>query len=166
MKQYFATCTTIEDVKQLFRQLAIANHPDKGGCEETMKEINSQYEHVIKKMLLSGKNPQTGFSFTESEINDQINLSEKYQEVINAIAGLEGVVIELVGNWIWVTGATFQHKEALKAAGFMWASKKKAWYFRSEEYKCKRGHHLDLDQIKAKYGSVKLEGKTQHKIGK
>ena len=67
-------------------------------------------------------------------------------------------MIEIVGNWIWVTGNTKPHKEALKGSGFWYASKKKAWYFKPADYVAKSRKHYSLNEIKAKYGSTKIEG--------
>jgi predicted solute-binding protein len=64
----------------------------------------------------------------------------------------------LVGAWIWVTGNTRPNKEILKAAGFLFASKKVAWYFRTAEYKVSKGGKKSLDEIREKYGSEVLNG--------
>lgn len=164
-QNFFSGCQTLNDVKQEFRKLALANHPDKGGDAEIMKAINAAYEQAVRRVTLGGKSQKTGFTFTESEVNEQIRLSEEYQKIINKVAGLDGIAIELVGDWIWITGATYPHRETLKGAGFFWACKKAAWYFRSEEFKCKTyGKRQSLDEIRAKYGTVKLESKTRAQL--
>ena len=114
-----------------------------------MQEINNEYSFVIARI---SKN--AGFTAEESE--SEIRLSQEYQDAINAIAGIEDITIELVGSWIWVTGNTRLHKDRLKAAGFYWASKKFAWYYRSEDKKRRTNSKLSLDEIKCKYGSEKL----------
>lgn len=57
--------------------------------------------------------------------------------------------IELVGYWILVTGNTFAVKAVLKEAGFLFASKKLAWYFRTGEYKVNKGGKKSLDEIRS-----------------
>lgn len=42
--KYFSNITSLENLKEQFRALALANHPDKGGKTETMQEINAEYE--------------------------------------------------------------------------------------------------------------------------
>ena len=37
---------------------------------------------------------------------------------------LEGLNIDLLGSWLWIGGNTKKNKEALKALGCRWASKK------------------------------------------
>ena len=148
--KFFNNCTSLDEAKKLYRQLAIENHPDRGGNEETMKEINKYYQlFIVFFMRNEGK--------TDDEINNELNLSDDYKEAINKIAGLEGIEIEIVGNWIWVTGNTLQHRFKLKSAGYFFAPKKKCWYFRTEEFKTKSSKGTkDLDTIKSKYGSIKV----------
>lgn len=42
--QFFSACYTKEQAKAEYRRLAKIYHPDLGGDEQTMKEINAQFE--------------------------------------------------------------------------------------------------------------------------
>lgn len=44
----FKNVKSFEDLKQQYRELLKANHPDNGGDVETMKEINIQYDALFK----------------------------------------------------------------------------------------------------------------------
>lgn len=46
--KYFKNVTSYEDLKNQYRGLLKANHPDNGGNEETMKEINIQYAALFQ----------------------------------------------------------------------------------------------------------------------
>ena len=156
--KYFKNCKTAADIKAEFKKLAMANHPDRGGDVKIMQEINAAYKFAMAKILKGG-------GFTQQQVDEELNLSEKYQEAINKIAGLENIEIELVGAWIWVTGETRENKDTLKAAGFLFAPKKIAWYFRTEENKVKNFRSkLSLDDVRAKYGSTKITAKNNFKI--
>ena len=87
-------------------------------------------------------------------------MSEEYRAVIEQLMPLTGILIEVVGNWIWVTGNTYPVRKELKGAGLFYASKKVAWYYRSEEFKTKGGKK-SLEEIKAKYGSETVRSR-QH----
>ncbi len=150
---YFKDCKTIDEVKTLYRTLAKENHPDKGGNTETMQRINSDYSFACA-MIAKGQN------LSEDETEEIILNAERYKEALNKIIHLQGLIIELVGAWIWVTGNTYEHRAALKGAGFIYAHKKVAWYFRTEEYKTKNRHAMSLDEIKSKYGSKALNRVT------
>lgn len=164
--QYFQHCTTIEEVKKLYRQLAKDNHPDVGGNLETMQAINTEYAFACAKIL-------KGENLSSEEINERIELSEMYRQAIEAIIHIPDIVIEIVGHWIWVSGNTFAHRSSAKGgtgilyeAGFKYANKKtdpSAWFFRTEEFKSKSYKRQSLDEIKAKYGSTSINSKFVHR---
>ncbi len=149
--KYFIDCRTIEEVKAIYKQLAKQHHPDCGGDTETMKAINIEYSQACARVLEGGNT-------TKEDTEEQIRMSEEYRAVIELLIVLPGIIIEVVGNWIWVTGNTRPVKAELKAAGLFFASKKVAWYYRSEEYKT-TGSKKSLDEIRAKYGSEKVNNR-------
>jgi len=153
--RWFSECTTLDQVKAMYKQLAKKHHPDLGGDTLTMQEINKEYAFASAKAI-------KGANLSEEETEHQILSSEAYRKAIEAIIHLDGITIELVGWWIWVTGLTRPVKEVLKKAGFFFASKKLAWYFRTEDYKVKKGGKKSLDEIRAKYGSEVLNGSNRH----
>lgn len=126
--KYFNDCKTLEEVKAIYKQLAKQHHPDCGGDTETMKAVNVEYAYACAYIL-------KGANLSPEDRDEGIRLSEEYRAVIERLIPLTGIVIELVANWIWVTGATYPVRKELKAAGLFFASKKLAWYYRSEEYK-------------------------------
>lgn len=155
---YFKACTTLEEVKALYKTLAKANHPDLGGSTEAMQAINNEYS-IACKLIASGQ------GMTSEEFEKTIIDIEAYKVAIEKIIMLEGIIIECVGSWVWVTGNTYEHRNTLREAQFLFAGKKKAWYFRTEEYKVKnRNKNLSLDDIKNKYGSTLISGKAQNNL--
>jgi hypothetical protein len=151
--KYFTNCKTIDDVKALYKKLAKENHPDLGGETVIMQAINNEYAFACARLA-------KGAGLSDEEADEQIRFSERYREAIEKIIHLPGIVIEIVGHWIWVTGNTRPIKESLKAAQFFFASKKCAWYFRTEEYKT-RGSGKSLEEIRRKYGSEKVTGRQK-----
>ena len=143
--KYFNNCRTIDEVKALYKQLAKENHPDCGGDTATMQAINVEYSLACTKVL-------KGENLSEEDADEQVRMSEEYRAVIERIIALNGILIEVVGNWIWVTGNTYPVRKELKEAGLFFASKKVAWYYRAEEFKS-TGSKKTLEEIKAKYGS-------------
>ena len=152
---YFKDCKTIGEVKARYRDLAKLHHPDRGGDTATMQAINAAYSIAVIQIA-------RGEHRTESEINDILKDNEMYRAAIDAVINLPGINIELVGAWIWITGDTRSHKDTLKAAGYFWACKKLAWYFRGPEYKCSSSKGKDLDEIRAKYGSKNVKTGTSY----
>jgi hypothetical protein len=147
--KWFNDCLTIEDVKATYKKLAKQYHPDLGGDTATMQEINREYSFATAKAI-------KGAELSEEEAENEILSSEAYRSAIEQIIHLEGITIELVGYWIWVTGQTYPNRVTLKEAGFLFAPKKQAWYFRTAEYKVGKSSGKSLDEIRHKYGSEVL----------
>lgn len=143
---YFKHCTTLDEVKATYRDLAMKNHPDRGGDTETMQAINREYAYACAYILKAA-------NMEKEKLEEEMNLSQKYREVIEKIIHLPGIDIELCGHWIWVSGDTRPVKETLKAAGLQFASKKIKWYYRPEEFRITRGGNKTMEQIREKYGS-------------
>ena len=45
--KYFKDLNSMEAVKKQYRKLAMKYHPDRGGDEETFKQINNEYEQAM-----------------------------------------------------------------------------------------------------------------------
>lgn len=118
---YFEDCTTIEQIKKRYRELAQQFHPDHNKETDTnsiMVEINLQYEQFRFKTF-TGINHET-----KKEYTTNFDPFDGYRELIDALINLSGIQIELCGTWLWVTGETKQHKETLKDLGFTFSGKK------------------------------------------
>jgi hypothetical protein len=133
-----------EITKKAYREASKKYHPDINPAgEDMMKMVNAAYE-ALKEYVGTLK---------ESKDSDY---GEKLNEAIHAIYGLEGLLLEICGAWLWIFGDTKRHKEALKAAGFRFSAPKAAWYFRPEEFKGSKGRGasgVPMGEIRAKYGS-------------
>lgn len=144
---FFDEIKTINDLKTAYRKLALKNHPDRGGDEKTMAAINAEYEEVFKKLNTVSESGEAKYK-----------MDDGFREVIDKIINLEGLEIEICGQWIWVSGNTRENKEALKASGFYWAKKKKMWYWRPEDAKVRSTSGIkDMDYIRNAYGSQKIK---------
>ncbi|MEO3406818.1 J domain-containing protein [Mucilaginibacter sp. CAU 1740] len=147
--KWFNDCTILDEVKAQYKKLAKQFHPDLGGDTATMQEINKDYAFASAKAI-------KGENLSDEETENEILSSEAYRKAIEQIIHLDGISIELVGYWIWVTGSTYPVRATLKGAGFFFASKKQAWYFRIAEYKVSQSSGKSLDEIRTKYGSELL----------
>ncbi|MFC1040113.1 J domain-containing protein [Pasteurella multocida] len=138
---------TKEEITKAYKKMAIKYHPDRNPAGiEVMKAINAAYE------FLKSLNSDT---IEHTDTKNAYDFSVELSEIIVAVQKMKGVVMEICGNWIWLSGSTKEHKEALKELGFKWASKKKMWYFRPEEHRSrKRSKTWEMDEIREKFGSV------------
>ena len=90
--------------------------------------------------------------------------AKEYSDIINAIIHMDGIIIEIVGSWVWLEGNTFPYREEIKAAGFWYSKSKKAWYHTGEKEHNKRKGHYTMQQIKEKYGCDTVETVLQCKL--
>lgn len=143
---------TPEQVKSAYVAACKKYHPDVNPAgAEMMKVVNAAYE-VLKEYSGAIKDEQSEYG-------------EQFNEALNSIMPLAGLSIEICGVWIWVTGDTRKHKDALKKAGFRWAPKKKAWHFRPDKFRSHSRGNISLEDIRAKYGSARPRGHGFTRIG-
>jgi hypothetical protein len=159
--QFFQQCTTLDEVKARYRVLAKEHHPDRGGDLATMQAVNKEYAFACARIA-------KGENLTQEEVESTILHAEEYRKAVEKIINLEGINIELIGCWIWVSGNTRAHSEYLKSPDngpkFFWAKKKLMWYFRGEEYKVRlKGKSKEIGEIRAKYGSERITSIPQYK---
>ena len=148
---YFSNCKTLEEVKKHYKNLAMIHHPDKGGSTERMQEINAEYQSICNNPF---------FAYAEQTVEDKAEFI-KYPEIINQVIGLNGIVIELIGNWIWISGNTYPYRAELKQIGFYFAPKKVMWYYRPSDYKSSNKSPKTIEYIRAKYGSDTINLKSE-----
>jgi len=136
-------------LKAAFRAAAKKYHPDVNPAgAEMMKAVNDAFDTL---------KPLIGETIQPTETTASHTYPEALNEALNAIIGLAGLSIEICGNWAWVTGETYPHREPLKAAGFKFAGKKKAWHFRPEEWKSASRGSVSMDTIRETYGSTRVK---------
>lgn len=143
--RFFQSVTTLEELKKEYRRLAKQYHPDlEGGCTETMKQINLEYEEMEKRF--------SGQDFTG-----------EYRDIINSIIHFD-LDIEIIGTWVWVQGNTYMVKDKLKELGFKWSSNKKSWYWYEGEYTTFHKKTFTLDEIRIMHDSQTV--RTSSKVHK
>lgn len=79
---------------------------------EKMKTIEKQESKTINKAQEFKK-----LTIDEKIAQDRLKLEK-----------LNGLIIELIGTWLWVSGNTKENKEELKAMRFKWSHNRIAWY--------------------------------------
>ncbi len=151
---YFQSVTTADELKTLYRQLCKQYHPDKGGSTEQMQEINNQYEATMKR-LLSGK-PDDSYGegkFYRSR-EQETEVEAAVRAAVEAVAHLDGIELEIIGAWVWLSGDTKTHKDTIKAAGYWWMNKKKMWAFKGKPSNG-RGN-TTMEEMRERYGSERV----------
>jgi curved DNA-binding protein CbpA len=97
MNNYFKECKDLQEVKKLYRDLALKLHPDRGGNTAAMQDLNAQYEAVLNNPFFKFRKDSEETSTEEANRKEFI----RYRDVINQIINFEGLIIEIIGDWIW-----------------------------------------------------------------
>ncbi len=165
MSKYFNDVNTLEELRRQYRDLLKQYHPDnKNGSTEATKEINAEYDKLFKILKdrhesKSADSNQGSTNRTQSTYNDNMYDWENdvaLREVLQKVINFDGIEIEIVGQWIWISGNTYSYKNELKEIGFKWASQKKQWFWHGEQFRKKSHKTLSMDEIRNYYGSTKV----------
>ncbi len=148
--EFLKNCNDLSELKNNYRLFALKFHPDRvGGNENLFKQLNNEYEFLSKRINL--------YSDTEkNNINETANNLSEFKDIINELLFLDGIDIEIISKFIWVSGNTKQHKEKLKSLNFRFASKKCMWYYHNIENYKSFGSNNNIEDIRNKYGTQKI----------
>jgi len=152
---WFKDCKDLQDVKNLYKKLMLFWHPDINKNEnslENSKLINIEYNYILEN------NYEFNNEVNENNYESEILNRDTYLNIINKLINLEGLQLELIGSWLWVSGSTYLHKDIIKSLGLNFAGAKKMWYYKDSEFKFYKHNkeNMSIDNIKAKYGSINI----------
>lgn len=160
MKQYFTGCRTQEELKKRYRELCKALHPDNGGDAEAFKAMQAEF-------IEAGKT-EAWHTFTNSNgeqyHRDATETAEEFASIINALAALEGVQLEICGSWLWISGNTYPYRETIKNTGAKFSRNKTAWYFHKEPFRKRSKKTLSMDDIRAMFGAESINQTQDNKL--
>lgn len=159
--KWFSNPKSLEELKKQYKKLACKHHPDiTGGSEKDMKEINAEYDILFASLKNVHVNMK-GETYTSEETTET---PDEFKDVINALVNLPGIKIEIIGNWIWITGNTYPHRQVLKELKFRFSKSKTAWYFHTADYRKNNNKTFTMDQIRDLFGSETITDNPQMKL--
>ncbi len=168
MTKYFKDVHSLEELRKQYRHLLMKFHPDnENGSEEITKEINTEYEQLFKVLKNRHESNTTDRADKKSSADNMkynFEEDEMLRDMLNKIIHFSDITIEIIGNWLWIGGNTYQYRKKLKELGFKWASQKKAWYWHSEAYKKRSHRSLSMNEIRDYYGSTEVEPENRKKL--
>ena len=158
---WFEGCETVNDVRAIYRKQAMRWHPDRGGDNEMMKLLNLAYEQALKN--------RHGETSTDNEGREHTyyynaDLERELMAKVAELLKIKGIVVDLVGVWLWITGDTKPVKEELKALGLLFHSGRVAWYWRKQGYRSTYNKRASLDDLRDAYGSRRFESQGESSI--
>lgn len=159
MYKWFNNCKSIEDVKRTYRKLCKEYHPDIHGSatEETMKQINAEYETAFNRFKNTHESAEDNTK-TYTSNTETTETAAEFMEIINKLIVCEGLEIDLVGRWVWLSGRTYPYKDIIKSLGFKWCSNKRMWAFHKAEDASHNRKKMTIEEIKDRYGCETFKG--------
>ena len=151
MKYLEESIKTLEELKKAYHRLCLKLHPDVGGSNEAMKILNAGDEKLFERVKNIHVNKDG-----ETYERETYETPQEFQTLIAELLKLDGIEIEIIGCFVWVSGDTKPHKERLKALGFRWHSKKKCWYKSPAGYRRWGVGEYSMDEIRMMYTTIKV----------
>jgi hypothetical protein len=153
--------TVIKDLDALKKQyikLSKKYHPDAGGTTIQFQQLQAEYDILMKKILRNGK-------LTSEQVDNEIELDQAVRDIVDTLVNIDGLNVELIGKWLWISGNTYPVKTTLKQAGLTFIKKdgKPYWVYKGVE-STSRGK-TSMEQIKSKYGVHVVDIPKIRKIG-
>lgn len=153
-RRYFTNPQTLEELRKEYKRLLKQFHPDnRGGSTEATQEINVEYEElfaILKLRATKADDKKAAYEYDNK-------MDELLRAALNAVISIDGIKIEIIGCWIWISGNTYDIKDTLKVAGFRWIAKRKLWAFHSEPFRKKSKEEKSMDELRTYYGSQTIK---------
>jgi hypothetical protein len=130
-----------------------------GGDTNAMLNLNAQYKAILNNSFFKFRKDSDENSTEEANCMEFI----RYMDIIIQRINLEGLIIEIIGDWIWCSGLTYPYRKQLREIGFLFAPNKVMWFYRPAEYKSLNRKPLDIETIRKMYGSNSIETEPDKK---
>jgi hypothetical protein len=145
---------TVEAIQTAYKKFMFEYHPDRNPNGLEMAKLGNAARDILMKSL---EFLESIFEREQAKSEDMSDIPEEVEKILETFRRYPGLTLELCGVWVWVSGATKLYKDDLKKAGLKWAPKKLMWYFAPSDSPKKRHKPLDMEVIRAKYGSQYVE---------
>lgn len=159
--KYFKNVKTIQELKKQYRDLVLKYHPDLNTKDTTniMQDINLQYNELFNKVKNSFVNAEGNIYNKENTEN-----IDDFKNILNKIITFKDCKIEIIGNWIWVSGNTKYYKEILKSLKFKWIKNKEAWAYHQDKYYKKTKNEYTLEELRNSFITINVDTNETNKL--
>jgi len=147
----------LDALKKQYFKLAKIYHPDAGGNKEQFQALQNEYEILFKKLLSGAK------LSSEQKTNETV-IDTEIRKIIDEIILLDGITIELIGQWLWIGGNTYPLRTVLKQCGLSFIKKAGVPYWVYKGVPSSSRGKTSMEDIKNKYGVHKFDLKQTKKI--
>ena len=98
--KWFQGITTLNELRKEYRRLVIKHHPDNGGSDEIVKEINVEYDFLFKKLKTDFEHKSTFQQATDKQ-KQQYDWQKNIQirDTILQLSRFKDISVEVIGVW-------------------------------------------------------------------
>ena len=173
--KYLHKCKTIEELKRTYFKYAKSFHPDNGGSDILMKELNAEFAFMQPKLknihefkndnTEQNSNTENYSKFTKKDNKIYTDETpEMFINIVDSLLRLDGIEIEIRGEWLWLSGNTYYHKETLKILGCRYSKGRRQWYWTVSPY-IRKHSKMSVEDMRSYFGSkyIKRDDKLQLK---
>jgi len=147
---------SLDSITKAYKKLLIESHPDHGGTSEKFQAVRKAYKVVLENYKYDKHTKDENTNEWSSErVSIDPELQSKLVELFENI-NTEHIDIEILGNWIWITGNTYPIKSDIKKCEFKFSKNKTAWYWHPEGYKKRSKKTFDLSEIAKMHGRMEV----------
>ena len=159
--KWFQEINDLSGLRKLYRKLVVKHHPDNGGSEEIIKEINAEYDFLFKRLKDDYEHKDT-YKDASDKQKQQFDWQKDQQirDMVMKLSKFKDIKVEIIGVWIWVSEC-YAYRKELKELGFHWARQKQMWYMHFDDYHKFSAKAASMSYIRAKYGTVEVKFKTE-----
>lgn len=159
--KWFNGINTLEELRRTYRTLAVKYHPDNGGSENAIKEINAEYGILFKRMKSSFEHQDSYKNATDKQKQPyDWEKDEQIRNIIIQLSAFKDITVEIIGVWIWVSNC-YEYRKELKELGFRWARQKQMWYLHFDDFHKSNSKSVPMSHIRQKYGSVEIKFESE-----
>ena len=152
--KWFTGCESMDELKAKYRKLAMKWHPDMGGDTRIMQEINAEYDDYFRRaQKANNERAERG----DEGYRKNYEAPNKYREIIVKLVMLDGVIVNVVGSWLWISGDTRKHKDSLKAYGCKWSNGRKMWYWVPYNMAPQAFSGIPMETLESTYGVTRYK---------
>jgi len=148
----------LDALKKQYIKLSKKYHPDAGGTTIQFQQLQNEYNILLNKILNNSQ-------LNQSQKQNEKDLDLAIREIVDNLINIDGLNVELIGKWLWISGNTYPVKTILKQAGLTFIKKEgnPFWVYKGVE-STSRGQS-SMEEIRKKYGVYKIEVPKFKKIG-
>lgn len=153
MTTYFVNCKNLDELKKVYKALAVKHHPDVGGDTATMQAINAEYEARFE-VLKRSQNEQAA-----ADTTGRTRATTESAGGFQRLPVLHGLAADPQPAPAQLDLQAVQVQQRVddgdEIAGCRWSSQKKlwSWHFAEDGSRWHKGSKT-MAQIRAKYGST------------